>query len=124
MQVANDVPAYEVRYDSGNVKVTHHNRFFLVAPAKEDAMPLGESKSVSDEGAAQSTLADFTPLEWNRETPESDVDEALTWCLTSCIPLGWIDGILWPLPSVALRPTIGGLRYGEGTSSLSDKDVH
>ena len=63
MQVANDVPAYEVRYDSGNVKVTHHNRFFLVAPAKEDAMPLGESKSVSDEGAAQSTLADS--LHWS-----------------------------------------------------------
>ena len=31
-QVANDMPAYEVKDDGGNVKVTHHNRLFLVAP--------------------------------------------------------------------------------------------
>ena len=30
-QVASDVPAYEVKDDGGNVKVTHHNRLFLVA---------------------------------------------------------------------------------------------
>ena len=71
-QVTNDIPAYEVRDDGGNVKVTHHNRLFLVAPAKENAMPLGGSKSISDEGAASSTLAELTPLEWNSETPESD----------------------------------------------------
>ena len=93
---------YEVRDDGNNVKVTHHNRLFLVAPANEDAMPLGGSESISDEDATQSVLAELTPLEWRSETPESEVDEALTQCLTSCIPLGWIDGILWPLPSVAL----------------------
>ena len=119
-QVTNDVPVYEVRHDGGNVKVAHHNRLFLVAPAKEDAMPLGGSESIS----AWSTLAEVTPLKWNGEMPESDVDEVLTRCLTSCVLLGWIDGILWPLPSVALRLTLGGLRSGEGTSSLSDKDVH
>ena len=42
-QVANDIPAYEVRDDGGNVKVTHCNRLFLVS-AKEDAMPLGGSE--------------------------------------------------------------------------------
>ena len=123
-QVTNDIPAYEVRDDSGNIKVTPCNRLFLVAPTKEDAMPLGESGSVSDEGATWSALVELTPLKWNSEIPESDVDEALTWCLTSCILLGWIDGILWPLPSVALRPTLGELRSGEGTSSLSDDNVH
>ena len=121
-QVANDVPVYKVRNDGGNVKVAHHIRLFLMAPAKEDAMPLGGSES--DEGAAQSTLAELTLLEWNSEMPESDVDEALTQCLTSHILLGWIDGILWALPSVALRPTLEGLRSGEGRSSLSDEDVH
>ena len=40
-QVVNDVPTYEVRDDSGNVKVTHHNRLFLVAPTRDAAMPLG-----------------------------------------------------------------------------------
>ena len=81
-QVANDVLAYEVRDDGGNVKVTHCNRLFLVGPTKEDATPLEGSESVSDEGATQSTSAEFTPLEWNSEMPESD-DQALTWHLTS-----------------------------------------
>ena len=73
-----------------------------MAPAREDAMPLGGSKSVSDEDAAQSALAELIPLEWRSEMPESEVDEALTQHLTSCVPLGWIDGVLWPLQSVAL----------------------
>ena len=101
-QVADDVPTYEVRDDSSNVKVTHHNRLFLVAPAKEDAMPLGGSKSVSDEGATRLALAELTALEWRSEMQESEVDEVLTRCLTSRVPLGWIDSILQPLPSVAL----------------------
>ena len=40
-QVANDMPVYEVRDDGGNVKVTHHNRLFLVAPTRDLATPLG-----------------------------------------------------------------------------------
>ena len=44
-QVTNDVPVYKVRDDSGNVKVTHCNRLFLVAPTRDDAMPLGGSES-------------------------------------------------------------------------------
>ena len=101
-QVADDVPVYQVTDYSRNVKVTHCNRLFLVAPAKEDATPLGGSESISDEGAAQSALAELTPLEWKSEMPESEVDEVLTQCLTCCIPLRWIDGILRPLPLVAL----------------------
>ena len=101
-QVVDGVPSYKVRDDGRNVKVTHCNRLFSVAPAKEDATPLGGSESISGEGTTQSALAELTPLEWRSEMPESEVDEALTQCLTSCVPLGWIDGILWPLPSVAL----------------------
>ena len=70
-QVTNDVPLYEVRDNSGNVKVTHGNRLFLVAPTKEDAMPLGRSESVSNEGTTQSVLVELTLLEWNSEIPES-----------------------------------------------------
>ena len=123
-QVTNDIPMYKVRDDGRNVKVTHCNKLFLVAPAKENAMPLGGSEFVSNEGTTRSVLVELTPLEWNSEMPESDVDEALTWHLTSHVLFGWIDGVLWPLPSVALRPTLGGLRFGEGTSSLSDEDIH
>ena len=105
-QVTDDVPACEVRDDGGNIKVTHCNRLFLVAPAKEDAMPKGGSESISDEGATWSALAELTPLEWRSEMPESEVDEVLTQFLTRHIPLGWIDGILQPLPMVALQPTL------------------
>ena len=41
-QVANDIPAYEVRDDSRNVKVTNHNRLFLVALRRGDTTPRGE----------------------------------------------------------------------------------
>ena len=42
-QVTNDVPTYKVRDDCRNVKVTHHKRLFLVAPARDVAMPLAEA---------------------------------------------------------------------------------
>ena len=67
---------------------------------------------------------ELTPLEWKSKTSESDVEGVLTWHLTSHAPLGWVNGILWPLLLVALRPTVCGLSSGEGTSSFSDKDVH
>ena len=59
-QVTNDMPAYEVRDDGKNVKVTHHNRLFLVAPTRDVAMLLGGSKSISYAGTTQSALAELT----------------------------------------------------------------
>ena len=93
-QIANDVPAYEVKDDGRNVKVTHHNRLFLVAPTGDAATPLGGSESISYVGATWSTLAELTPLECGGEMSESEVEGVLTRCPTSCIPLGWVDGIL------------------------------
>ena len=97
---------------------------FLVATPRGDAIPLGGSKSASEEGAAQATLAELTQVEWESEAQKSVVDEALTQCLTSHVLLGWLDGILWPLPSVAPQPTLQGLGAGNGMSSLSDEEVH
>ena len=77
-QVANDVPTYEVKDDGGNVKYTHHNRHFLVAPMMDTAMPLGGSESVSYVGAAWSTLAGLTPLKCGGEMSESAVEGELT----------------------------------------------
>ena len=94
-----------------------------MAPTKEDAIPLGGSKSILEEGATWSALVELTSLEWESEA-QSEVDEALTQSLASCVLLGWVDGILWPLPSVALRPTLQGLGAGEGMWSLSDEDFH
>ena len=108
-QVANDMPAYEVKDDSRNVKVTHRNRLFLVAPMRDVTKPLGGSNSVSYMGAAWSALAELSPLEWGREMSGSEVEGVLTQCPTGCILLGWVDGVLRPLPSVAMRPTVCGL---------------
>ena len=80
----------------------HCNRLFLVATPRGDATPLGGSESASEEHAMWSALVELTPLEWESEAPESEVDRALTRCLASHVLLGWVDGILRPLPSVAL----------------------
>ena len=53
---------------------------------------------------------ELTPLEWKDETSESDVEGALTKNLSSHVLLGWVDGILQLLSSVALRPTVCRLR--------------
>ena len=123
-QVANDVPTCEVKDDGRNVKVTHHNRLFLVAPMRDATTPLGGSKSVSFVVAAWSALAELTPLECGGEMSESEVEGVLTWHPASHILLGWVDGILQLLPSVVLRLTVSGLRSGDGTSSFSNEDVN
>ena len=122
-QVTNDMPMYEVRDDGRNAKVIHHNWLFLVAIPWSDATPLGGSESLSEEGATRSALAELTPLEMESEVAESEVDEAVTLCLTSHILLRWVDGVLWPLPTVALRPILRGLGTGHGMWSLGDEEV-
>ena len=95
-----------------------------MATPQSDATPLGGSKSLSEEGAARSAPADLTPLEWESEVPEGLVDETVTLCLASHVLLGWVDGILQPLPTVASRPMFQGFGAGDGMWSLSDKEVH
>ena len=123
-QVTDDMPTYEVHDDGGNVKIIHHNLLFLVATPRGEATPLGASESLSGEGTTWSVLVELTPLEWESKVPESNMDEAVTLCLASCILLGWVDGILWLLPSVAPRPTLRGLGAGDGMWGLSDEEVH
>ena len=123
-QVTDDILMYEVHDDGGNVKIIHHNLLFLVATPRGEATPLGASESLSGEGTTWSVLVELTPLEWESKVPESNMDEAVTLCLASCILLGWVDGILWLLPSVAPRPTLRGLGAGDGMWGLSDEEVH
>ena len=91
-QVADDVTAYEV-HDSGNLKIVHHNRLFLVATPQGEATPLGASESLSEEGATWSTLAELTPLGVGKCSPGRNMDEAETLCLTNRVLLGWVHGI-------------------------------
>ena len=44
---------------------------------------------------------------------------------TSRVPLGWVGGVLQPLPSVTPRPTMWrGIGAGDGAESPSDEEVH
>ena len=48
-QVADGIPAYEVKDEAGNVKTVHHNQLFLVATPTEAITPLGAGVSISEE---------------------------------------------------------------------------
>ena len=124
-QVADGIPAYEVKDEAGNVKTIHHNRLFLVATPTEAITPLGASTSVSEENIVRSTCAELTSLGVENDVPEGSLDGADILSPTSRVPLGWVGGVLWPLPSVAPRPTMWrGLGTGDGVWSLSDEEVH
>ena len=90
-----------------------------------DVTPLGVGMLLSEENAAQSTLVELTSLEVESDSPEGSVDGADTLSPTSRILLGWVGGVLQPLPSVVLRPTtLRGLGVGDGVWSQSDEEVH
>ena len=124
-QVTDGIPAYEVKDEAGNIKTVHHNRLFLVAIPMEAIMPLGVGTSISEENIARSTLAEHTSFGIESDSPEGSVDGADTLSPTSRVPLRWIGGVLWPLPSVAPRPTMWrGLGAGDGAWSQSNEEVY
>ena len=119
-QVTDGIPAYEVKDEAGSVKNVHRKQLFLVATPKEVVMPLGAGASISKEDIVWSTF-----LEVESNSPEGSVDGADTLSPTSRVPLGWVGGVLWPLPSVAPKPTMWrGIRTGDGVESLSNEEVH
>ena len=61
-QVADGMPAYEVKDEVGNIKTIHRNRLLLVAIPMEAIMPLGAGASISEENVAQSTCVEHTSL--------------------------------------------------------------
>ena len=86
-QVADGIPAYEVKDEAGNVKTVHHNRLFLVAAPKEAITPLGAGTSISEENV-RSTCAEHTSLGVESNSPERFVDGADTLSPSSRVPLG------------------------------------
>ena len=87
--------------------------------------PLGAGALLSEENIARSTLAESTSLEVENNSPEGSVDGADALSPASRVPLRWVGGVLWPLPSVAPRPTMWtGLGAGDGVWSQSDEEVH
>ena len=117
---------YEVKDEAGSIKTVHCNQLFLVATPTGDATPLGAGTPLSEENAAQSTLAELTSMEVESDTPEGSVNGADTLSPTNLrVPLGWVGGVLQPLPSVVLRLTaLRGLGAGDGVWNQSDEEVH
>ena len=111
--------------EAENVTTIHHNQLFLVTTPVGAIMPLGADMPLSEENVAQSTLAQSTSLKVESDLPEGSMDGADTLSPASRVPLRWVGGVLQPLPSVALRPTIWrGLGAGDEVWSQSDKEVY
>ena len=124
-QVADGMPAYKVKDEAGNVKTVHRNQLFLVAALKEAIMPLGAGTSISEENIARSTWVEHTLLEVENDSPEGSVDWADTLSPARRVLLGWVEGVLRLLSSVAPRPTMWrGIGAGDGVENLSDGEVH
>ena len=77
-QVANCTPLYEIEGVSGNVKVAHHNRLFLVATPQGAPTALCQSKDASVDPTTHSALAELTPLECDNDLPRNTMEEQLS----------------------------------------------
>ena len=96
-----------------------------MATPKEAITPLGAGTLISKEDVVQSTRVEHTLLQVEGDSPEGSVDGADTPSPASRVLLGWVGGVLQPLPSVAPRPTMWrGMGAGDGAESLSDEEVH
>ena len=87
-------------------------------------MPLNKSENADIDVSTQSTLVELTSLEVENDSPKEQMGRCLTQHLTSHVPLGWVDGILRPLPMVVHRTAL----YEPGSRmkdmSGDDEEVH
>ena len=75
-QVASDVPLYEIKDSSSNVKVTHCNQLFLVATPQGATTPLCTNADPEVSVSTCSALTELTPLECE-DLPEKVAEECL-----------------------------------------------
>ena len=92
-QIVTDVPAYLMCDKGRNIKVVHQSGPFLVAPRAGDITSWGTEADLSDAMFNRSTLAGFTPLGCESESPADTAWGTLTQCLTGGMPLGWLGSI-------------------------------
>ena len=123
-QVANGVPSYEIKDPSSNFQVANRNRLFLLAIPRGEVMPLNKSENADLDMSTRSTLAELTPLEVESDLPKEQMGRCLTQHLASHFPLGWVHGVLQPLPMVVPRTA----QYEPGSRikdmSGDDEEVH
>ena len=87
-------------------------------------MPLNKSENADIDVSTRSALAELTSLEVENDSPKERMERCLTQHLASSVPLGWVDGILRPLPMVVHRTAL----YEPGSRmkdmSGDDEEVH
>ena len=123
-QVANGVPSYKIKDPSGNLQVAHRNRLFLLAIPRGEVMPLNKSENADVDVSTRSALAELTPLEVENDSLKDQMGRCLTQHLVSHVPLGWVDGILQPLPMVVHRTAQYELGSRMKDKSGDDEEVH
>ena len=87
-------------------------------------MPLNKSKNADIDMSTQSTLAELTSLEVENDSPKEQMGRCLTQHLTSRVPLGWVDGVLRPLPMVVHRTALYEPGSRMKNMSGDDEEVH
>ena len=102
-QVANGVPSYEIKDASSNLQVAHHNQLFLLATPQGEVMPLNKNKDADINMSTRSALVELTPLEYEKDSLNGQMERCQTQHFASHVPVGWVDGILRPLPMVVHR---------------------
>ena len=123
-QLANGVPLYEIKDSSGNVKTAHCNQLFLLATPRGEVIPLGQSKDADTSLSTQSALVELTPLECEDDLPKDYVERCLTQHLASHVLLGWVDGILRPLPMVVHRTAYKDQGSRMKVECIDDEEVY
>ena len=102
-QVTNGVPSYEIKDISGNLQVAHCNQLFLLATPQGEVIPLSKNEDANSGVSTRSALAELTPLVCGNNLPKDLLEGCPTHHLASHVPLGWVDGVLQPLPMVVHR---------------------
>ena len=77
-QVANGAPSYEIKDASGNLKVVHHNRLFLVATPQGAPTALCQSEDASIDPTTHSALVELTPLECDNDLLRNTMEDRLS----------------------------------------------
>ena len=87
-------------------------------------MPLNKNENANYDMSTRSTLAELTPLEVENDFLNEQMERCLTQHLTSRVPLGWVDGVLRPLPMVVHRTA--QFEPGSRMKDMSgdDEEVH
>ena len=87
-------------------------------------MPLNKNKDANLNMSTWSVLVELTPLEYEEDLSKDQMERCQTQHLTSCVLLGWVDGILRPLPMVVHRTAqnVPGSRIKD--MGGDDEEVH